>query len=101
MRRAAIGALAACLLVVRGALAQAPPMKPEARAHFERGSRYYDTQLYEEALAEFRAGYLIDPSPDFLYSIAQAERLRGNCKSAVEAYRAFLRTNPPAKEASL
>ena len=101
MRLASIGITIALCFVTRGALAQTRPMKGEAKAHFDRGSRYYDTQLYDEALAEFRLGYQVDPHRDFLYSIGQAERLRGNCKSAVEAYKAFLRTNPPPQEAAL
>lgn len=72
----------------------------KAAPYLERGLRFYNTQKYAEALGELRAGYQIDPHPDFLYAIGQAERLSGNCKDAALAYRAYLRTQPPELEAS-
>lgn len=75
-----------------------PPMAPEAKAHLEKGLRAYDVQSYAEAIDEFRAGYQIDTRPEFLYALGQAERLSGDCKGAMEAYRSFLRTNPSSRQ---
>ena len=66
----------------------------EAGAHLERGLRLYETQDYAEAITEFKEGYRIDPRPAFLYALAQAQRMSGDCRNAITAYRAFLRTTP-------
>ncbi len=75
-------------------------MLPEAKARLDRGVQLYTSQSYREAIEEFRAGYQIDPRPEFLYAMAQAQRLNGDCRSAVTAYKAFLRTRPSAKRAA-
>src|SRR5581483_9031596 len=73
--------------------------KPAAQVLLDRGLRSYAVGKYAEAIESFRAGYQIDPRPDFLYALAQAERMSGDCRGAVAAYRAFLRTSPPEKAA--
>jgi tetratricopeptide (TPR) repeat protein len=70
-----------------------------AHEHLERGLRYYDTQRYEEAIREFRDGYALEPDPQFLYALGQAERKRGNCTAAVELYRTYLRSAPTDRQA--
>ncbi|MBI5543108.1 MAG: hypothetical protein HY901_04420, partial [Deltaproteobacteria bacterium] len=67
------------------ALAETPATsgaRLEATRHLERGLRSYDVQQYEEAIAQFKKGYQLDPRPEFLFALAQAERLRGNCRNA-------------------
>ncbi|MCU0619927.1 MAG: tetratricopeptide repeat protein [Gemmatimonadales bacterium] len=101
-----LGFLVALLLIAapRVALGQAgreKAMAPEARKHLERGLLYYEIQQYAEAIAEFKSGYTIDPQREFLYALGQAERQRGDYKSAITAYEAFLRTAPDAKRADL
>jgi tetratricopeptide (TPR) repeat protein len=73
-----------------------PPIKPEARARFARGLEYYKMKEYEAAISEFEAAYAIDPRNEILFAQAQAERLSGDCASAVTLYRHFLDGNPPA-----
>jgi len=87
-----------CVASLTWADAKLPPMAPEAKAHLEKGLRAYDVQSYAEAIDEFRAGYQIDARPEFLYALAQAERLSGDCKGAMEAYRSFLRTSPSSRQ---
>ena len=84
------------------ARAQEPPagLSPSARAHFERGMRLYGAKQYAEAAAEFKAGHRKDPRPEFLYALAQAERLGGNCKNAIQAYEELLRTGIPRRKAT-
>jgi hypothetical protein len=65
-------------------------MSPKAAAHFQKGGNYFNAQLYKKAITEFQAGYLIDPQPEFLYAIGQAQRLEGDCKDALVAYQHFL-----------
>jgi tetratricopeptide (TPR) repeat protein len=74
-------------------------IKPEAEVRFRRGLEYYKIREFEAAIAEFEAAYAIDPRPEILFSQAQAERLSGDCASAVVLYRQFLTTDPPAVHA--
>jgi len=77
------------------------PRDAAAKAHLERGLRLYGNAEYPAAIDEFKSGYQLEPHPDFLYAMAQAQRLAGKCQDAVESYRAFLATKPPASEADL
>jgi tetratricopeptide (TPR) repeat protein len=88
-----------CLLfVVALALFAAPPraradaraMRPEARAHYDKGLKLYARHQYDDAIAELRAGLAIDPQPEILYALGQAERRRGHCDRAVEYYQSCL-----------
>jgi tetratricopeptide (TPR) repeat protein len=100
MRPFLISALVIAALAAPAVAQSTTEVSSSAAPYLERGLRFYATQQYADALVELRAGYAIDPHPDFLYAIGQAERLSGNCKAASEAYRAYLRTSPPALEAS-
>jgi hypothetical protein len=74
-------------------------MSAEAKAHLVRGAQLFEAGAFADAIAELKAGHAIDPHPDFLYAQAQAERKRGNCVAAIDLYRAFLHSGPPADEA--
>jgi len=86
--------LIAVLFVVAGAATSARAdgrgMKPEARVHYERGLKLYEHHQYDDAIGELRAGLAIDPQPDLLYALGQAERRRGHCDRAVEYYQSCL-----------
>lgn len=101
----ALGMLLLVALVVAPRAAVAAPahgIKPEARVHLERGLKLYDRQRYDEAIAELRAGLAIDPQPDLLYALGQAERRRGNCQRALEYYQSCLAlVKDPASVAAL
>jgi hypothetical protein len=89
MRRAAL------VLVMVGALApvargEPRPMADAARGHFDAGLRAYRARAWSEAIGEMRAGYAIDPHPDFLFPWAQATRLSGDCAGALPLYRRAL-----------
>ena len=86
-------ALALLLSVAAARPAAADPvraMKPDARTHFEAGLEAYAAKDYQRAADELAAGHAIDPHPDFLFPWAQAERLSGDCASAVPLYRKVL-----------
>lgn len=90
------------VLAVLAGVAQADPapMSAEARAHFDRGTAYYETGDFAAAITELEAGRQLDPNPDFLYALGQAYRKQGDCTHAVESYLAFLATHPPDAEAT-
>jgi hypothetical protein len=79
---------------------KSPPMRRAAKAHLERGLRHYEAKRYDDAIREFRDGYAIDERPEFLFAMAQAERLSGDCASAVDLYRRFLTEDPPDRQAA-
>ncbi len=95
--------LASAILFLASApvIAGPRPMSPDAKADFDRGSEKYTQHDYAGAITAYDAGYAIDPHPDFLYAKAQAQRLGGDCNSAIVTYQAFLATDPPASEAEL
>ncbi len=72
-----------------------------AETHVQRGVEFYAEKQYELALVEFRAAYALDPRPDYLFALAQAERLSGDCPSAVVYYREFLATDPAQEQAKV
>jgi len=74
---------------------------PAARAHFEEAQERFESRDYKGAAAALDAAYAIEPASDLLYPWAQAERLDGNCKRAIELYRRFLAAEPPAEHARL
>ncbi len=82
--------------------APAVPAAPqaEADAHLRRGLELYGGRDYERAIEEFRAGFALDPRREFLFALGQAERLSGDCGSAILYYQAFLRARPTAAQAA-
>jgi hypothetical protein len=71
-----------------------------ANVELMRGEEKFRQKDYAAAIAAFDAGYAIDPQPIFLYDKAQAQRLSGDCRTALATYKAFLATEPPHSEAS-
>lgn len=96
INRAARLAVVTSLLLAAGAIARAePPSRAavaEGRRHFARGNQLYQEGRYDEAVTELLAGYGVDPKPDFLYAIGQAERKRGDCKAAIRYYQQYVDT---------
>jgi hypothetical protein len=86
-----------CLLL--SSVAAAQKMSAAAQKKLDEGVALHEAGDYAGAIEAFRAGYQAHPHRDFLYAIGQSERKRGNCRGAIEAYRAFLAEKPPAKEA--
>jgi tetratricopeptide (TPR) repeat protein len=76
-----------------------PASAAEAKKHMQRGLAEYEGRRYEHAILEFRDAYALDPKRETLFAWAQAERLSGDCPSAVELYRRFLDAQPPPAEA--
>ena len=83
-------------------LAALPPRRPaapseaerEARAHFQTGEARFKAGAYDEALAEYQAGYDAKPLPGFLINIAQCQRRLGDLKTARATYQKFVLVAP-------
>ena len=75
-------------------------MRPEAQALYARGLERFGAHDYAGAIADFEAGYAIEPRREFLFANGQAKRLAGDCKSAVALYQRFLATNPSSVQAN-
>src|SRR5258705_1626734 len=70
-----------------------------AESHHRRGSMLFDLGDYTGAIEEFQAGFVLTKAPGFLYNLAQAYRLAGDCERAERAYRAYLEATPIANRA--
>jgi tetratricopeptide (TPR) repeat protein len=70
------------------------PALDKAREHFAAGQAAYEAGRYQQAIAEFLAGYRIAPRPGFLLNIAQSYRKARQPKEALLYYRTFLKVSP-------
>jgi hypothetical protein len=86
------GALIA--LAVLALAGQAHADLAKANASFERGTRLYQVGDYAKALEEFKAGYVEEAEPSFLYNVAQCYRQLGQAREAMVTYRRFLSLSP-------
>ena len=68
----------------------------EARALYERGVRHFHLAEYDAAIEAFKAAYRTAEAPGFLYNIALAYRMKGDCAQALHFYRTYLRLEPAA-----
>src|SRR5437868_6288158 len=71
--------------------------KDEVKLHYQRATRAYDLQKYQEAIDEYQKAYEISGDPPMLYNIAQAYRLAEQPAEAVRYYRRFLQRMPNAR----
>lgn len=90
--------IAGAVMVMRTRTAHADHSAAEADRHLRRGLEHYQHRDYQRAIREFHAGYAIAPRREFLFALAQAERLSGDCRSAIIYYRQFLSRNPPKRQ---
>lgn len=91
-RIAAILSLA--VLAAPAPVAAQPTPSGTAAEHFERGRRLYDVASYPEAIAEFKLAYTLEPDPSYLFNIAQAYRLDGDCAGAADFFKRYLKAEP-------
>jgi hypothetical protein len=76
------------------------PMKPEARALYDKGLALYQAKDYAGAIAALEQGFALEPRREFLFANAQARRLAGDCRGAVPLYQRFLEMSPPPVQAT-
>lgn len=101
MRHLILIALLLCMLAPPAwandpALAQ--PKEPAARLHFTQGNRLYRIRKFDEAVAEYQAGAVIEPVPVFDYNLGQCYRKLGKHADAIWHYERFLRNGQPEGE---
>ncbi len=65
-----------------------------AKDHLHRADAHFKAGRYTEAASEFHSAHDLDRSPATLFAWAQAERLAGNCSTALVLYERFLGSNP-------
>jgi hypothetical protein len=102
MRRLAALVVSVAVAAVLAGVARAEPAahaRSEAARRLTLGNRLYQEGRYAEAIDELKAGLALDPLPDFLYALGQAERKRGDCRAAVGYYQRFLETGPSSQRA--
>lgn len=71
------------------------PPNTDACAHLDRGNTLYDLGKFEEAIAEFEAGALIQPAAVFDYNLGQANRQLKKYQEALWHYDRFLHSGSP------
>lgn len=86
--------------IARAELAAAPATAGEvtAKERVAKGLEFYQAGNYDAAILEFKTAYAAAPSPTILFPWAQAERLRGNCREAIDLYQRFIDSGPPPKQ---
>jgi tetratricopeptide (TPR) repeat protein len=77
-----------------GPRTEGPSVDAQARSLFAQGQIHYSLGEYAQAIAAFRRAYELSAAPGLLFNIAQAHRLNGQCKEALEIYRHFVRLAP-------
>ena len=92
--------LTLALLLAFAAPVRADSPVDKAKAHLALAERHFAAQQYDKAAAELKEAYVLDPKPEYLYALAQALRLSGDCPAAVRAYTQYLKTHPAEAEAS-
>jgi tetratricopeptide (TPR) repeat protein len=86
-------ALLAALAPARAAAAT-PEKERAARAHFQSGEAHFKAGAFDDALADYQAGYDAKPLPGFLINIAQCQRRLGDLKAARATYQKFVLVAP-------
>jgi tetratricopeptide (TPR) repeat protein len=85
------------LLLLLLALSLSLPARADtakARDLYIRGTRAYNLQKFEQALALFQQAYEQKDDPAILFNIAQCQRQLGQYEAAAKSYRAYLAQDP-------
>lgn len=67
-----------------------------AKAHYQTGMKAYNLQDWASALDEFKAAYLEQADPAFLFNIGQCQRQLGKYEAASKSFRLYLAQSPDA-----
>jgi tetratricopeptide (TPR) repeat protein len=88
-KRCRLAVLAAVILAGNEAVAD-ERSKALARQLFELGIEEYKAKDFEAAALSMAKVYALDPKPDALYALAQAERMSNKCESATKHYQMLI-----------
>lgn len=72
----------------------APADVPTPETLFSEGQAAYDHTDYTTAITKWRAAYDASGEPSLLFDVAQAQRLSGDCASALKTYQHFIAIDP-------
>lgn len=75
-------------------VAQANDSVSKAREHFAAGSEFVETERFEEAHAEFLAGYRLSGRPLFLFNMGECAFYAGQVEIARGHYERYLNEDP-------
>ena len=64
------------------------------------GNKHFELAEYDAAITDFKEAFRISDEPGFLYNIAQAYRLKRDCREAATFYKTYLRRVPDAPNAA-
>lgn len=64
------------------------------------GNKHFQLAEYDAAIADFKEAFRISNEPGYLYNIAQAYRLKNDCRSSATFYKNYLRAKPDAANAA-
>ncbi len=74
------------------------PADPAALAHFTQGNRLYRLRKFDDAIIEYQAGAMIEPTSVFDYNLGQCYRQLGKYMEAIWHYERFLKYGQPGTE---
>lgn len=77
-----------------------PDAAARAQERFNAGTAHYNLGEWDQAIAEYKAAYLLDTQPRYLWAIAQAQRMKGDFELAIKTYQAFKRSGVSAELAA-
>lgn len=89
-------ALVVVILLAATRIAAAQPT--DAERLYTEGQEAYDREDYATALDRWQQSYELSKLPALVFNIAQAHRLHGDCRAAVDSYRKFIALEPSAAE---
>jgi len=70
------------------------------QSHEKRAQVAYALQDWPSAIREFEAAFQDEQKPDFLWGLAQAQRLSGDCKAAINTYKSYRRSEISAEQSA-
>src|SRR5262245_61913402 len=71
--------------------------EPTAGAPYAQGRERFDARDFRAAASSYEAAFAATPAPRYLFNLALALRLDGQCDRAIETYRRFLDMTAPAE----
>ncbi|HEX5063527.1 MAG TPA: hypothetical protein VFV99_29320 [Kofleriaceae bacterium] len=74
--------------------------KPDVSALETSGNKHFELAEYDAAISDFKEAFRISDEPGYLYNIAQAYRLKRDCREAATFYKTYLRRVPKAPNAA-
>ncbi|MCE9579307.1 MAG: tetratricopeptide repeat protein [Deltaproteobacteria bacterium] len=66
-----------------------PADTSRARSLYVEGDTHFRLAEYDQAIVLFKEAYRLDPAPGLLFNLAQAYRLKGDCRQALWFYEKF------------